>query len=340
MVDSYFQILEDNGIPVYPICGNHDINNPRSFAYDGNFTIPVRNVSPATFRQIFKDNAYDRAIYKDWFSLSYVVPVSDDLWIAAIDSCKYTNQGEYPETSGAISLFTFVWLKIVMQEAEAQGKTVFVFLHHGVLEHYSTQSVLFKEYLIDNCQTVSEEFAKIGIKVVFTGHYHAQDIVKESWPRDGENNIFLFDIETGSLVTAPVPYRVVTFNPTEMTLTIESHTITEIDYDHGGVPFPEYAYSYLYEGILNFSTELLIDLLEFSPIEADDLAPYTSLVFVAHYIGDEQMDALSRQKIIELLFDYKNSVKRFLGLELIFLWSDLPPPDNNITIDLITGGFE
>lgn len=41
------------------------------------------------------------------------------------------------------------------------------------------------------------------MNVVFTGHYHAQDITMERW----DDETFIFDVETGSFVTYPCPLR-------------------------------------------------------------------------------------------------------------------------------------
>ena len=45
-----------------------------------------------------------------------------------------------------------------------------------------------------------------GVNFVFTGHFHAQDIVLE---RSGLFKNNLYDIETGSLVTYQAPYRII-----------------------------------------------------------------------------------------------------------------------------------
>jgi len=46
---------------------------------------------------------------------------------------------------------------------------------------------------------------KAGIRLIFTGHYHANDIVE--FTNDGKT---LYDIQTGSLVTPPYSYRIMT----------------------------------------------------------------------------------------------------------------------------------
>ena len=53
-----------------------------------------------------------------------------------------------------------------------------------------------------------------GLRIMFTGHYHANDITSRI---DGDKT--LYDIETGSMVTAPIPYRIITIKGTDMNIT-------------------------------------------------------------------------------------------------------------------------
>ena len=73
------------------------------------------------------------------------------------------------------------------------------------------EPLLFSDYLLDDWATVSKLFADAGMRMVFTGHYHAQDVVKRSI-KTADTPSFIFDVETGSLVTYPVPYRIVTLS--------------------------------------------------------------------------------------------------------------------------------
>ncbi len=57
---------------------------------------------------------------------------------------------------------------------------------------------------------------------------------------------------------------------------------------------------------------------------------------VAHYEGDETPSPETRN-IIEQLKEDLDLRKQMLGYGLDSIWSDLPPRDNDIIIDLITG---
>jgi len=66
----------------------------------------------------------------------------------------------------------------------------------------------------------------------------------------------LFDIETGSTVTHPSPYRILSLDGSGV-LTGHSHRITHINYDLGGQDFQAYAASFLQTGLMEISTHLV-----------------------------------------------------------------------------------
>ena len=79
-------------------------------------------------------------------------------------------------------------------------------MHHNMIEHYAGQTQLDPGYVTDNWETEADQFMNAGMSVIFTGHYHANDITERI---TGEKE--LYDIETGSLVTAPIPYRIINY---------------------------------------------------------------------------------------------------------------------------------
>lgn len=89
------------------------------------------------------------------------------------------------------------------------------------------------------------------MKVVFTGHYHVQDIAQAQTPSGP-----IFDVETGSAVTFPSPIRFATL-ATNGLLSISTRLITNINYDLGGQDFPTYSKKYIEDGLLGISIYML-----------------------------------------------------------------------------------
>lgn len=327
----YLAQLEAAGIPVYVIPGNHDVNNPHAMSFDGATATPVENVTPAQFSSVYNQFGYGEAKAIDANSLSYAVEPVPGLVLLGLDSCKYADNVAkgYPVTSGAYSAATQTWIVDQIAAARANGKQVIAMQHHGILEHYTGQSQAFTEYVIDDWQNVSESLAKAGLGLMFTGHYHANDITEKTWADTGDK---LYDVETGSLVTAPCPYRIVTLHGNNAAQ-IETKKVQEIDYDTNGVAFPEYAQQFLYEGLMGIAQYTLKEQYKLDDAIVAALAPLVADAFEAHYAGDEKMDATTKTTIDTYLAgsDYTTQL---LKKTLYSLWTDLAPADNRALLSL------
>jgi 3',5'-cyclic AMP phosphodiesterase CpdA len=177
------QRLRAAGAKVFVCAGNHDVANPHAFAFDGPNVIPVPSVTPADFAALYHDFGFGDAIARDPGSLSYVAEPVPGLWILSMDSARYDqNTPTAPYTGGYFDAARWNWITNRLADARAQGKFVLGMVHHGVMEHYPGQKTLFPDYVLDDYQAVRETFARFGMKVVFTGHYHAQDVDKSVTP--------------------------------------------------------------------------------------------------------------------------------------------------------------
>ncbi|BBO78384.1 hypothetical protein DSCW_58010 [Desulfosarcina widdelii] len=198
------------------------------------------------------------------------------------------------------------------------------------MEHYTGQAdpLSFPEYVIDDWENVSEALADAGLNLAFTGHYHANDITEKEF-----ENAKLYDIETGSLVTAPCPYRIVTLHG-DNAAQVETRYITEIEASYtGGEDFQEYAQAFLYEGLLGIAQYSLVYQYGLDAATAGDLAPYVAKAFVAHYAGDEQADD-ETLNLINGFLSSTDATTQYLGQMLYALWTDLAPTDNRALISL------
>jgi len=205
-------------------------------------------------------------------------------------------------------------------------------MHHGIMEHYLGQQKNYGEYIMDDYEEVAKLFANYNARMVFTGHYHAQDITEKKY----DNGKFVFDIETGALVTYPCPFRVVTISKDQMA-TIREELVTSIK-SHP-TDFPAYAKQYLMDGIAGIATNTLQGYKIERP-EAEKIAKEIAVGFGAHYGGDEQL-APGQVMVTEnglsplawLVIQYRKDL-------ITGLWKDLPPPDNNVTLNLKDGSWK
>jgi len=334
---NYLGQLKAGGAKVLVIPGNHDINNPHAASYDGATATPVPTITPAQFAQLYAGFGYGDALARDPNSLSYVTEPVPGLWVLAMDSCHYErNTNGAPFDGGYLDAPRLNWITNQLAAARSQGRFALGMVHHGVLEHFAGQKMLFPEYVLDDYQTLSQIFAGYGMKVVFTGHFHAQDVVKATFDQGP-----IVDIETGSAVTFPCPYRLLTLQ-TNGTLEIASHPITAINYNLGGVPFPTYASNYLYTGLIDLATYMLTHPPYNLPLSTGQfLAPAMAEGFAAHYQGDEGSRPVSPQTqgIIAYLRSLGDPMSLMMANTLTSLFTDLPPADNNLTISLLPSGL-
>jgi 3',5'-cyclic AMP phosphodiesterase CpdA len=331
-VIQYLKKIEESGKKVYVIPGNHDLLNCEAYRYSGDKTEPVSQITPEDFRILYNDFGYAEALARDSNSLSYVAEPVPGLWLLALDGCQYLRNkpGHESPVGGALSHTTEMWLLQVLKEALQQKKAVIALIHHGILEHFPTEGKYFGEYLLSDREPVSIFFIYYNVKCVFTGHFHAQDIAEEKYP----GGKFLFDIETGSLVTYPSPFRKVEITA-DQKMHIRTKHVTAIR-SHPD-DFPAYEREYTRQGVKNIALGLL-RRFHITTYNAPYLAAKVADIFLANYGGDENAaadipDISSAGCLGGVMIAYSKDLLNGLA-------RDPEPPDNNLVIDLNDGRWQ
>lgn len=222
LVDRYLKPLRVQGIRVYVIPGNHDVNNPHAKIYDGDSTIRTITVSAQEFKHLYNDYGYGDALAVDPNSLSYVAQLDDNTRLIAVDACRYEDNDfdkDICVTGGRIKPQTMEFIRTEVEKAHRQGMEVIMMMHHGIVSHFGWQDKIMKEYLVDDWKKNAKRFSKMGIKVCFTGHFHSQDISRK---------YHLTDIETGSTVSYPHPYRLINIDTDNGTMQIQSEKVASL----------------------------------------------------------------------------------------------------------------
>jgi 3',5'-cyclic AMP phosphodiesterase CpdA len=331
----YLKQLQAGGKKVYVIPGNHDICSAGAVRYAGNISLRIRNITAEEFEQIYAGFGYSGALYRDPASLSYVAEPQPGLWLLALDSCRYRGKVGEEETliAGRFSPQTLGWIEDMLIDAAKANKAVIAMAHHPVMEHFDGQAGEFPDFVIENYPVVSRLLAAYNVRLVLTGHFHAQDITVKAWP---DIDKFLFDVETGSLVSYPCPYRVIKIDGSQQaslrTLRIQSLASHPQD-------FPGYAKAQLDNGVTE-NTAGMIAIYGVAEPETQKLAAQVFSAVEAHLAGDEKLPA--GQTAIR---ENGLSLPAWIGVQfkkgvVESLWRDLPPPDNDVTLDLKTGGWQ
>jgi 3',5'-cyclic AMP phosphodiesterase CpdA len=319
------QVLALNHIKVLVVPGNHDINNPDAKLFDGDNATSVASITSGNFRSLYSEYGYSNAIARDPNSLSYVSEPFKNLRILAIDANEYyNNTPSYCVVAGKIKETTMEWAKLQLAEAKAKGKTVIGLMHHGIIEHFMGESVLFPDYLVDDWGSKADELMKAGLKVIFTGHFHSHDAVQRTL-----GNLSLTDIETGSPVIWESPFRIV--NLVNNKLYITTKNIDRILYPGlNGIAFHEYEKSFSLKGFEIQAKYMLMNPPYSIPEEvANQVAPVFAEAMLTHFGGDETISDETNSKIQAI-----NDISPDLANIIYGLYTDLPPADNNLVVDL------
>lgn len=332
------EALAAQGIKIYVINGNHDVRNFSSMEYPaegGSASTP--SVTAKEFSQIYRNCGYSDAIYRDNSSLSYVAEPAEGIWLLCIDSCRYeeNDSATLSVTAGRIKDSTLTWIKNILAKAKQKDKAVIGVMHHGLTEHFTGESQVFPEYVVDNWSALSQELADLGVRMILTGHFHANDI--SSATSTAENTVY--DIETGSLVTSPSPYRIIDIDE-NYNVTIETGHVENVDSSvlnppFGTTdPFTVYAYNDLLYG-LNILVPYILSNPPYSLTE-EQIAPVQPLVvygMIAHYSGDESPDPYTAQVIMSMLGSSDPLVQQMGGI-IYSIWNDPAPADNAYSFSL------
>jgi len=312
--------LVQKGTRIFVIPGNHDINMPNPVGYRGNGSFPVENISPEDFETIYTDFGYASAIKRDSVSLSYVAEIDKNIWLLAIDACRYKEYTTHSISAGRITSSTEEWILDVLKEANQKGIKLISMMHHGLVEHIMYQGMLLPQYLVDDWQRLAQLFADNSMKIIFTGHSHANDITEFSTNKGK----ILYDIETGALCSYPFPYRFITLN--NEGAEISTKNITSIPQN------PNLSETNKKQ-LRNLAQRLAIQKIkDKSPDIPSDIvskiAEIVGKVFILHAKGDEVIDDDLKNKIQQLA----QIMDMPIDLSPEYFQLDYPPADNNLKI--------
>ena len=320
-----FQALEDDtDTEVFVINGNHDIYNyVDACTFQNGYKESAQTTTPDEFKKIYANFGYNGDFEAQYFTnpafseqaggLSYAVDLGR-FTIVAIDSGMYSpdagtgyDTNEHI-TAGRVDEDLLPWVTERIEEADAEGDTVIGLMHHGLVPHFEGEEDILSEYVVEDWQNTATAFADAGMRYIFTGHMHANDIAE--YTTVSGNHIT--DLETGSLSSWRSPMRAVTItkgealndgtNRTHETFTVSSRGVTSIDFaDHTGATthiddFLTYTQQKLYPETLfnNMANGMLRPILQ--EIGEQGLRPW-----LAENLPDVDIDALVLDAVPGLL---------------------------------------
>lgn len=152
------------------------------------------------------------------------------------------------------------WALGQVQQAQAEGQFIFAMHHYPVLPPSPVYPLLSPDIFI-NSEDIRSRLTDAGLRFVFTGHTHMQNIACMTTPAGNK----LYDINTGAAVGCGTPIRTVTIDDANVTITTAS--IDDFNWDRQGKSAQQYLadhfdrmLSNIFEAA-NTDVERLLDLL-------------------------------------------------------------------------------
>ena len=259
LAERFQQIEDSSDTEVFVINGNHDIYNYQdSCTFENGQRESAETTTPDEFKQIYANFGYNGEFEAQYFAnpnaasgeqaggLSYTVDLGK-FTIVAVDSGMYSpdagtgyDTNEHV-TAGRVDEDLMPWVVEQTKNAEAEGDTVIGLMHHGLVPHFTGEENILSEYVVENWRDVASQFADAGMRYIFTGHMHANDMAQ--FTSNAGNTIT--DLETGSLSSWMSPVRTVTLTKgaalddgtqrTHETFSVSSESVKAISFkDHTG----------------------------------------------------------------------------------------------------------
>ncbi|MDR1771478.1 MAG: metallophosphoesterase [Hungatella sp.] len=242
------EILEEKGVKVLVIPGNHDINNYSSASYFGKEKKVADIVDPEGFYNIYRRFGYDQARSRDENSLSYVYGLDEKNWLLMLDSAQYDPLNK---VGGRIREETLAWMKEQLEEARDQGITVIPVAHHNLLK----ESILYPtDCTLENSQNVISLLESYRVPLYISGHLHLRRTKKHK-PEPGESGdaYHISEVVADSFAISPCRYGILKWTEDERLVYTTKETDVERWAKETGIPdenllnFREYGTKFLVE---------------------------------------------------------------------------------------------
>ena len=278
------------GIKAFVIPGNHDLGTINAVTYDGDKTSRAETVDINGFRAIYADYGYGMKSSVDSLSLSYVCEPVTGLTLIGIDSHK-----------GYLSEATLDWVCQQAEEARRKGQRVIAMMHHPLIPRFNGANLYISTSVISNSKLMRNRLADAGVRIILTGHLHTSDISKD-WNEDLSREIY--DINTGSAVSYPCDYRIMTLNKERSKISVTTRHINTLPSD---AVFTKTAKERLYSGIYAKAYNIFKDSFSFSEKEKQQFADIAARTFIVHAEGNEG-DESHAEAVEQIFFDLNRIV--------------------------------
>ena len=297
------ETLVDEGIAVYVLPGNHDINNLSARRFIGESYEAAESVTADAFRSIY--HRLMAPISESSAGLSYTVSLSNDLQLCMLD-CAYYEPSAM--VFGFLDENRYQFLENALSQAEREGRRVVTATHHSVVPHSS----LYQEsFVILNSQRIRQALRDHGVTLHLSGHLHVQHIAEE----DG-----LFDICSGALSVYPHRYGLVRLSG-DGSVTYDALPLSDDLLPDG---FMDMSREW-FRTTTSVKTSASLEALNLSQHEIDDMLNYACDLNQAYFSGELKRDDTAFRADPAYALWQRSSEKLFFGRYLDLILSEASP---------------
>ena len=261
---------EEQGLRIYVLPGNHDLDNPSAASFSGESFTRVASATAEDFRRIYADFGFDEALSIDTDSLSYVAALNEDTRLLMLDfNTRHDPCG--------ISDKTLAWVGAQLKDARDAGMKLLTAGHQNIF-----QLTMFRAgYVIQNAEKLAALFREYGVTLYLSGHLHCQHWKTE----DG-----LTEIATSALSVSPCQYGVLKVTgdtlryetrETDVSAWAKAQGRTEKDL----LDFQTYAADF-FDSRNRQNTAETLSLFAFTPEEVERMTEYIVKLNRAYFSGD------------------------------------------------------
>lgn len=223
--------LAAGGKRVFALTGTHDIHPaPKGYSAEkGEYT--VDGLTKPELLKLYWDFGPKDALSVHEESFSYVARIADGCRLFVLNDDGYGFESNFYGYSSTQTL----WLREQLRLGRESGDTLLAMGHHPCLPPSPIYPVFSPRELLANGGDVARLLADSGVRFLFTGHTHMQNISSYESPRGNR----LFEINTASLIGYPSPIRKMTLDGQSMK--IETMHIENPAFALGGKPYLTYS---------------------------------------------------------------------------------------------------
>ena len=275
-VKNKLDLIASSGIRVFIIPGNHDWGTSYAKYYDGATETAAETLTMSEMKSLYSSFEYGIAEHEET-TMTWCCEPDEGLVLIGIDS----------GANGILSETTLSWVCDKARRAYSTGKQVIALMHHPLIPHFTGVEDFVSSAVINSYETVRNRLADAGVRVILTGHFHTSDIAKDF---NANFTKEITDINTGSLVSYPCHYRVLTLSSDKSTLSVTTECIEELEDGDG---FADIAKGRLKEAVEN---QVRAQGAAYSTV-----APKIADAFIYHAEGDEHRSAAAATTLTQML---------------------------------------